>query len=55
MTTRASRVKYEACPHPIGRSYLAVQGFLIGQLVLQFVVEVMDGGGLTLSSQVALL
>ena len=42
-------------PNPICMSYLAVQGLLIGQLILQFVVEVMNRCSLTLSSQVALL
>lgn len=54
MITRTSRVKYNARPHT-SRSYLAVQGLLIGQLILQLVIEVMDGRGLALRSQVALL
>lgn len=32
-----------------------MQGLLVGQLILQLVIEVMDGCCLTLSSQVALL
>lgn len=54
MIISTSRIKYSV-PYPTWRSYLAVQGLLIGQLILQLVVEVMDGGGLTLSSQVTFL
>lgn len=36
-------------------SYLAVQGLLVGQLIFQFVIEVMDGGGLSLGCQVPFL